>query len=466
MIFNKIGIPHVLSRLFYGTKFFIILASLSLAGLSSCNESSVLGLEVQPQDDVLNVLFSDTTYIRSRTVKEDSLRTDETLLFTGEALLGKYVDPVFGVSTASMYTQVRLPSSNPNFGANAAIDSVVLALVYDPTYVYGDTTGGTFAAQTVNVYQLFEDIKQEDNYYSNKDVIKSSFDLAGSQTFVPGYNDSVTVTGVREKPQLRVRLNNIFGTAILNNQNTGNLSSDANFKAFMKGLCITTENSTLASGDGNIMRLKMIDAKTRLSIYYHNDTEDSLKYEFPLSNAARFSKFKHDYATIDAGLAAQINSATPPAQNATVFVQANAGLKTKIEFPFLMGWTDSGAVAINKAELVIKVDTSAIYEYSKYATPATLLLFQINDDSTSNILVPDYNEGTSYFGGSYDATNKEYRFNIARYIQQILTGARNNNGIYIITQNGAITASRVPLGGGDPASPFKMKLNITYTKLH
>jgi hypothetical protein len=80
--------------------------------------------------------------------------------------------------------------------------------------------------------------------------------------------------------------------------------------------------------------------------------------------------------------------------------------------------------------------------------------------------VPDYNEGSSYYGGAYNSTTKEYRFNIARYIQQILADKRNSNGIYLITQNGAVTASRLVLGGGDASSAFQMKLNITYTKLH
>jgi hypothetical protein len=39
---------------------------------------------------------------------------------------------------------------------------------------------------------------------------------------------------------------------------------------------------------------------------------------------------------------------------------------------------------------------------SKYHPAANLLLFQINDDSTSNVLVPDYNEGSqATYGGSY-----------------------------------------------------------------
>jgi hypothetical protein len=78
--------------------------------------------------------------------------------------------------------------------------------------------------------------------------------------------------------------------------------------------------------------------------------------------------------------------------------------------------------------------------------------------------LPDANEGDSYLGGSYNSTTQEYRFNIARYIQQVLTGEKNNNGLYLLAGNGSINANRVVLGGAG-SSTLPMKLNITYTKL-
>src|SRR5438552_2722389 len=100
------SIPSILSRK-SGTKFFLFL-SVAIS-LSSCDESSVIGLDVQPPGDLLNVGWKDTTTIVTHTVTGDSLITDETLIATGEALIGKYIDPVFGTCTGSMYTQVRLP---------------------------------------------------------------------------------------------------------------------------------------------------------------------------------------------------------------------------------------------------------------------------------------------------------------------------------------------------------------------
>ncbi|MBA3705349.1 MAG: hypothetical protein H0W84_05470, partial [Bacteroidetes bacterium] len=64
--------------------------------LTSCDESSVVGLDVQPSNDLLNVSFQDTTTIITKTIREDSLRTDEALVGFAGALIGKYIDPVFG----------------------------------------------------------------------------------------------------------------------------------------------------------------------------------------------------------------------------------------------------------------------------------------------------------------------------------------------------------------------------------
>ena len=131
------SIPQILSRAI-GTKFFYILSIGVSICFTSCDESSVVGLDVQPEHDLLNVGYQDTTTIFTRTVKGDSLITDESLITTGIGLIGKYIDPVFGTSTASMYTQVRLPSNltSISFGTSPVCDSVILSLVYEGT-AYG-----------------------------------------------------------------------------------------------------------------------------------------------------------------------------------------------------------------------------------------------------------------------------------------------------------------------------------------
>jgi hypothetical protein len=464
--------PLILSRVI-GTKFFFIL-SLSLGiCLASCDESSVVGLDVQPPNDLLNVNFKDTTTILTRTVREDSLRTDGMLITTGLGLIGKYIDPVFGEATASMYTQVRLPSNitATSFGPAPICDSIILSLPYEGV-TYGKTD---YKTQSLNVYELSEALVSSQLYYSNKSLNKNSIDLtaADGYLFTPHPLDSVTVNGVRSQPQLRVPLDNSFGQSLLDNQTTGNLLNDATFRNFFKGFYITTENTvSLAPQEGNILDFKM--GEGLMTIYYHyvgkasNTVTDSTihqKYDFSLGSVVRFDHFSHNYSTALADVNAQL---TNPAQkqNSTVYVQSMAGLKTKIEFPYLMHWLDSGIVGINKAELIVKIDTtSGNYMLDTYAPPVSMLLFGINDDGT-NAAIPDFNEGAAYFGGTYNATTKEYHFNIDRYIQRVLSGKISNNGLYLIASSGAINVNRVVVSGGSVSATRQMKLNIIYTKLH
>ncbi|MFY9311607.1 MAG: DUF4270 domain-containing protein [Bacteroidia bacterium] len=443
-----------------GAKLFLVGLVACMAALSSCKkETDVIGLDVQPPNDLIGADFQDTTTLVTRTVRADSLRTDESLIITGDAIIGTYMDPVFGKSSASLFTQLNLSALNPSFGTSPVVDSVVLSIAYNAAY-YGKTQR---VKQRVNVFEVLEDIKSENAYYSNNDTLAlDPVDLANGYELTPRPTDSVYVMNKKVKPHMRVPLDNAWAQNLIE---TGTFSTKAGFQAAMKGIYITTQGTALSSEQGNMMYVKCGDeSQSKVTIYYHNATADSLTYDFPLGSVARFSHFAHTYSpsiTNDM-LEAQLNG-TSLAQNSTVFVQSMAGLRTKIEMPYLMNWLNAGKIAINKAELVIKVDNSdPTYMLDTFAAPAKLVIFGINDDGTSYVL-PDANEGDNYMGGGYNATDKEYRFNIGRYLQQVLAGKKKNNGLYVLAANGAINANRVVLGGG--TGPYRMKLNVSYTKL-
>lgn len=466
MTIHNSSIPQILSRLI-GTKFFFILSLGVSISFTSCNESSVVGLDVQPSNDLLNVGFEDTTSINTRTVKGDSLITDETLISSGNVLIGKYIDPVFGTSIASIYTQLRLPTNivATSFGTAPVCDSIIISLIYEGT-AYGKKDK---KLQKLNVYQLSESMSTASTYYSNSTLSKFSTDLTAADGYVfqprtgSSTSDSVTVLGVKLKPQLRVPLDNAFGQLLLNNQGTGNIATNTDFQNFFKGVYITTENTSTLPGEGNILHFKFGESK--VTLYYHNSTTDSLKYDFNLGSVARFNHFEHDYTGASSDLTTQFSTPSQT-QNNTVYVQSMAGAKTKIEFPYLMNWLKNGMIGVNKAELVISVDTTvSTYMIDTFAAPAALILFGINDDGTT-YAIPDAFEGATYFGGTLNSGTVQYRFNIARYIQQVLDGDRNNNGLYILASNGAVYGNRAVISGGQSTSARPMKLNITYTKLH
>lgn len=472
----KNSIPNLLPRV-VGAKFFSILLIASLFSLSSCDEASVVGLDVQPDGDLLNIGFQDTTTLRTRTVLIDSLQTDESIVTNGTSLLGKYIDPVFGEASASIYTQVRLLSNAPNFGPSPVCDSVVVSLRYNGTF-YGKSN---LKPQTINVYQVNEDMTTGKQYFSNQSlaVLPNDLTIADGYTFTPAPFKTWVIDGDSLKPQIRIVLDPEFGQAILNNQGTSSLNNDVNFRAFMKGLYITTQGTTgLSSTDGNILHLNMVESQ--MVIYYSNPSlgiHKKKSYTFSLGSVARFNHFTHNFTDVHPQLTSQLAiTGTDTVEHELVFLQSMAGLKTKIEMPYLKNWLDSGMIAINKAELIVKeykapesfssrIASALTFPYSgMFVEPETLIVFGITDAGL-NYALPDYGEGTTYFGGNYNSNSKEYHFNIARHIQQVLSGTVNNNGLYLFTTSGSVSAKRVVVGGGKPG-PYQMKLNITYTKLN
>ena len=120
----------------------------------------------------------------------------------------------------------------------------------------------------------------------------------------------------------------------------------------------------------------------------------------------------------------------------------------------------NGPVAINKAELIIPVTDNGTYKNHN-----NLLLFGV-DSTGKEAIIPDLLESSSYYGGSYDAITKSYRFNINRYVQKIVSGSYENDyGLSIISSGGPINSFRTVILGTATATGEKIRLRITYSKL-
>lgn len=445
-------------------KFCLVFSSLlSLFAFYSCKESSIVGLPVQPEQDLLNVDVIDTVSVFTQLVKMDSARTDKSQmsLVTTSVYLGTIVDPIFGTSSTSLYSQIGLISASPKFENNPVVDSVVLSLVYASSY-YGSSLMST---QKINVYELTQAILADTKYYSSDKLTRSTTDLASDFAFTPNLKKGYKIFGDSLKPQLRVPLNNSFGQAILDKQNQTELSNNTEFTKFVKGLYITTENTTsLSAGQGNLLGFNPDDSQSGITIYYHNDTKNNQVLKLTTANMLRYSAYKHDYTAAVAGLQNQLTS-TASAQIDATYIQSLSGLRLKVQFPYLANPNNSlHAVGINKAELVVKVDTSFANYGSTFNAPARLIVFGI-DDNGNDYILPDAAEGNNYFGGTYNASSAEYRINISRHIQQLLNGKKNNNGLHLSVLFDNANIGRAVLGGGASSSNYQMKLVITSTQL-
>lgn len=447
--------------------FGILLFLVAIAFIVGCTDDpDEVGLELQPGKNRLLVFFSDTSTINAYSVYEDSIKTSKTSI----SMLGSFYDPVFGVTNSSICSQIRLSSVAVDFGENAGLDSVILALEYTSITFSGDDVisfyGDTTTSQTVHVYEINDSLALDTSYYSNK-IIPLLEPSIGTKTFVPAPKDSIYIDTIKYKAQLRIPLSEEFGNKILS-ATESDLSSNTEFLRFIKGLYITPE--PMNTPGGGIMFFNLLSSYSRVTLYYHNDENDSLSYNFTITDAsARYMDFTHNYDVADANFLAQLNGDSTLGSD-KFYLQPMAGVRAKIDLPYVKDWSkivsggDTMMALINEAELILtNVDKS-----DPLLPPPTLALFSNSADGSLRYL-DDQSEGTTYFGGTYDDNTGEYRFRISRYIQSLITKDSTNYGLYLMISGASLVPNRLILNGNNPSLPDnfnkRLRLNLIYTKL-
>lgn len=429
---------------------FILLAT------NACKKAAIVGLQVTPEDDLLNSTFTDTVSIRTYSVYEDSIRTDNGI--ANRSLLGDFRDPVFGSTQAAIIGQLVLSRNDLKFGANTVLDSAVLILSY--TGFYGDSA----SKFTLQVNELTESLNPEAAYYSTKKYNVGN-SVVGVKTFVPKTKDSIKVAVVRPgrtdtllkvPAQLRIPINTDFINAKIINANPASLVSTTSFTQEFKGLAIRVDKAATV-GTGGMMLFDLFTVgKSKLTIYYKSNGE-RLSFDFDMNNiGAVFNAFTHDYT--GTAVAAQIQN--PKQAHQVSYVQSLAGVRTKLEFPQLKHLTDSGMIAIHKAELIVPI---ALGTNKPFKEVERMLI--VRADSTGALYnLPDAALGAEYVNGVYDANLGAYKFNIAVYLQDIITGARKVEDLYIVAAGGNVSANRSVLTTQlNTIAPIK--LNLSYTNL-
>jgi hypothetical protein len=311
------------------------------------------------------------------------------------------------------------------------------------------------------VYRLNESIYVDTDYYSNQ--YKELGDEIGNILTAPSPTDSITLGSEKYKAQLRIPLSTEFGESILNASPEEDLSSNDSFLEFLKGIYITSDKILWG---GAILNFDLPSPYSRMLIYYSNAEDDSLVYTFIISSAnARFMHFEHyDYQNAGSMFKQQVIDGNASLGNEQVYLQAMAGVKIKLEIPYLFDWVEENKIVINEARLTI---TNKNRE-SDYEAPPTITLLKINDDGTTGY-IPDQFEGANYFGGSYDGGSGEYSLRITRYFQQLLDGSMENHGMYIIAAGASLMANRAVIVGSNPdpaaGNDGRIRLKLIYTKV-
>jgi hypothetical protein len=233
-------------------------------------------------------------------------------------LLGQFNDPVYGNSDVSILSQLRLQSTNPDFGENPVLDSVVLSLPLfisqitgtdedsgKDNYILDSIFGeGTFKLGVYESNQFLADIDPGDDgdfespksYYSNqfaefesniltsnplttiteggvtlssefsKDITPS--DSTRTQIYFDKL-DEINVDTLRLSPRITIKLDTeFFQQKILDQQNSINLLSQNSFENFFRGLYI----KAVSTNDQSVMvNLSIINQESNITLYYRSD---------------------------------------------------------------------------------------------------------------------------------------------------------------------------------------------------
>lgn len=233
-------------------------------------------------------------------------------------LLGVFSDPAFGETTASIITQITPATSNPNFGENTVLDSVVLKIPYyskqdgteegttDIKYTIKDSLYGNNPIKLsvyknnyflrdfnpnlgFNLSQMYyskadASINNTDNFAVTEDGVINFDDHKGELLFkIDSYTPSAeaiketTGTGddrktERSAPALRIKIDTpadlaFWQTSIIDKEGDPVLTNANNFRDYFRGLYFKAE---AIDGKGNMIFLNL--AAANITIHYTKDS--------------------------------------------------------------------------------------------------------------------------------------------------------------------------------------------------
>lgn len=409
-----------------------------------------VGREVLPAEDLIETSFTDSLEFTFETIRLDTVRS-----YNSEVqLVGNYVDPQFGRIDASTFTQV-LSRTQPLIGDDDLLfDSLVLRLEFSGFYGRYDTP------PVLRIHEITGD-------WPDGSLINTETSLAFSDGLLAP--PTPVVLGENGTAQLSIRLSDALGRRLLY-ADPDTLGDRELFSQFFKGLYLTTEPVKQVNREpGAILRLLGSSNNTQLELHYREEDETSTVFR------AKIEPF-------------QITGSTPRFHEVTRTEEENTLLAeegpavgeddTLTQFEFVQGVTQIrnyvriqepeqlGRVAIHRATLTLQVDRSFLGSNDRYTPPATLLALAANPDQTlafsedGNVDVITSTQS----GVSYDPGDGTYTVDLTRYLQEILTGARENHGFLIFPNGAANRIDRAVLGGlGHPS--LAPQLSITYSTL-
>jgi hypothetical protein len=461
-----------------------------LVSIYSCNKikSTDIGTDLLPVID--NIITFDTTL---EVITENGMVSDTSLpkilsVYEGgrpQLIAGKINNDIqFGKTTASMYFQF-MPSGFPftfEVTDSLYLDSVVLCMSWN-----GLTIGDTNQLQKFNVYALDSTLYSDSSYKTNFTTTYKG--LLGSKSFAPSIlNDSLRLLGQTLANQLRIPLTKSFGEALLHPSSSSNnpLLSDSLFRSFSKGFAVVPDaGATLANA---LIGFNLSDSNSYVKLYYRYDTASSKDTASMVLRYTTTTGYANNITRDYNGSLAQ--NALKAGQDSIIYIQTSPGTNSTVKIPGLdIFKAKKGNVVIHRAELSMQQIPSFGQQDDVFSAPDVIYIdyYDTASKTLNPFILDGFSQGSyasSLLGGAKKMVTgplgvsvAEYKFNLSRYVQGILTRNYPNNTIYLSAPNyinysqlyilqkvNDLAKGRVKLGGGNNKTQ-KMGLRIIYSKL-
>lgn len=443
-------------------------------------------------------------------------------------LLGVYSDPVFGIQTAGLLTEVNLSSANPTFGNEPVLDSVVLTIPYLSTQ--GETNDGVTAYELDSVYgkgpiklsiiesnfflneydpatgfertqKYYSDMypQIEQNLTSNVLFESSDFEPSSSEVVVFEEDQEGVVDTIRSAPAMRLKLSKeFFQQKIIRKEGASELSGANNFRDYFRGIYFKTE---AVNGEGTMALMDLNGTGAGITLYYTTREENDDSETIDVSNSFKLNFGPQRVSTFRQDLPQQDNDRLylKGGEGAMAVIElftgadANGdGVSDELEYLRENNWL------INEANLTFYVDREKMANSEE---PERLYLY----DLKNNVFLADYvfdsqgqaNQTASTSNERHlgilerddDGNGIRYKMRITEHIRRVLNAdstnvklglavSQNINLINnsVVRQSSDEDVKRVPaaslitplgtvLYGPDAANEEKrLKLNIYYTE--
>jgi hypothetical protein len=410
------------------------------------------------------------------------MRTDKLV----NSHVGYTSDGIFGITKADVSLAFRTPALGLNQDAlldsvgGYYLDSIFLALMVNS--IYGDTN----KRMSLTVYKLASPLDNGEIYYSNARLPLGMVEVGRLENFYPSatkeYDEDTVLTELGA--QIRIPLNPFFGQSLLNILGTDQIFSNDLFKQYMPGLVVIPDEQSASMVELDLLtntitsNIRTALSDTRIHMYYKNGLDTSRSLTFPATALdVALNTYGHDYASTNVESA--LNS-TSEDGDAVTYIQGLAGVKTKIEFPYLEAYDDD--IAVLKAELVITRLSDGSED--EFPAPERMFALKVGEDGENGDISDFLNLPAGHFGGYAEEVTLgsgeevlQYRINITDHFQNLIRENEPNSGMYItiygeqnltqtIFNDSDLSPDRIVIGGGNNTNEaYRLKLDLTYSVL-